>query len=209
MSLVTNWGYTLLSAGPLSLDMLSEQDFNELTSGKYAADSRTPRALMAAQQAVRDFVGWHLFPAEQCEFSTTLFDSRVTRMYYGFNIQLPAKFVTGITSVSVGGKTVDKYHVQTNGTLRVFCSEVLHCWDDIGVTVQYTAGLPNALMGVVRDVVASRAVHAMTNPGGIASESAGGVSVSYSQAWISDGGAGSLTSTDAEALRPYKLKGVF
>ena len=56
------------------------------------------------------------------------------------------------------------------------------------------------------EMVVTRAL-TMTN--GVASESAGGVSVSYTQNWSSGGGAGALQSTDVETLEPYKLRGVF
>ena len=61
----------------------------------------------------------------------------------------------------------------------------------------------------IKELIAGRVNHALAQPYGVQSESAGGVSVSYTQNWSSGGGAGALQSTDVETLEPYKLRGVF
>lgn len=204
MSILTNWGYTI---DLTTLDsLISVSDFNTMTANKYAGDTRIQSALASASQSVRDYAGWHLLPSAVCELNTTFFDRRVTRVNGGVLIQLPARYVSGITEIQIGGEDITQYVLQPNGILLI---------NSIGgnpytsVYVKYTAGLPDSIKGSVEGVVLNRAIKALSQNTGVQSETAGGVSISYNSTWMNDASGSGLSSTEKEALSPYKLTGVF
>ena len=207
MSLVTTWGYTLTGLDALP-DMLEETEFNEMTAGKYAEDVRIEPNIAAAESAIRNYCGWHLYPSTECQLSTTLFDRRITAVGNGFLIQLPARFVSAVSSVSIAGVEHSTFVLETNGIVRVYD---VATWlpQYSAVVVTYTAGLPDAFMGPVKDIIAHRVTHALANSYGVTSETAGGVSVTYNANWINSSRATALPSDNKEVLEPYKLTGVF
>ena len=71
MSLLTTWGYTITDADELT-DMMSEEEFNQLTANKYAGDVRITPNLAAACMGIRNYCGWHVYPAQECSFSERL-----------------------------------------------------------------------------------------------------------------------------------------
>lgn len=209
MSLQTTWGYTITDADALA-DMLSVSDFNTMTANKYAGDSRISPALAAACMSVRNYSGWHVYPSQACSFSERLLsgNGRVKRAGPDILIQLPATYVIGITAIEIDGSPWTDFALSSNGLLRLFdMSDRLTRKTEI--TVKYTAGISDAMMGALRELISSRAVRALSGTAGVSSESAGGVSVSYSASWTGGGGAGALQSTDLETLEPYKLREVF
>lgn len=210
MSLITPWGYTLSDSDALPR-MLTAEDFEAITAGKYGSDVRVDPLLDAACMSVRNYCGWHVFPTQTCAFSERLLagNGRIKRVGSDILIQLPATYVTGVSSVLIDGEESTEYDLATNGLLRIFdvyCHTVTR---KTVITVEYTAGIPDALMNSIKELVASRVSRGIANPNGVASESAGGVSVSYSASWSNGGGAGTLQSTDIETLEPYKVRGVF
>lgn len=209
MSLLTTWGYTITDADALA-DMLSADAFNALTAGKYAGDVRISPVLDAACMSVRNYSGWHVYPSQACSFSERLLagNGRVKRAGPDILIQLPATFVTGVTAIEIDGSPWTDFALSSNGLLRLFdMSDRLTRKTEI--TVAYTAGISDAMMGALRELISSRAVRALSGTAGVSSESAGGVSVSYSASWTGGGGAGALQSTDLETLEAYKLREVF
>ena len=123
--------------------------------------------------------------------------------------QLPAAHVTGVTSVTIGGEAWTDFSFEPNGFLRLFdvCDATITRKTEI--VVVYAAGLPSALMDSIKEIIAGRATRALVDTNGVASESAGGVSISYSANWSNGGGAGALQSTDVETLEPSTLREVF
>lgn len=209
MSLLTTWGYTITDADALA-DMLSADAFNALTAGKYVGDVRISPILDAACMAIRNYVGWHVYPSQACSFSERLLagNGRIKRAGPDILIQLPATFVTGVTAIEVDGSPWTDFALSSNGLLRLFdMSDQLTRKTEINVA--YTAGISDAMMGALRELISSRAVRALSGTAGVSSESAGGVSVSYSANWTGGGGAGTLQSTDLEILEAYKLREVF
>jgi hypothetical protein len=63
-------------------------------------------------------------------------------------------------------------------------------------------------MNGIKDLIAHRVAHALAAPAGVQSESAGGVSVTYTTNWV-NASLTALAETDKEMLAPYKLRGVF
>ena len=208
MSLLTNWGYTLTDIDSLP-DFLDIDEFNTFTGGKYRqAEDKVEAEISAACAAIRNYIGWHLFPSAACELKTTFFSRRITFVGCDILIQLPSKYVTGITSVHIGGVEYDTYVLETNGILHVYgVHQHLQRYSE--VKVEYTAGVPDAMLGPIRELVAHRVTHSVAVPSGITQESSGGVSVTYNTNWINSARATALPDDNKEVLAPYRVQGVF
>jgi putative transposon-encoded protein len=208
MSLLTPWGYTLTNANDLS-DILTVADFNTRTANKYASDSRVAGAIASASQAIRDNVGWHLLPSAACEMQTSFFDKRVTLVDRSAHIQLPSRYVTAITSITIGDQDYPAYYLESNGLLKVFGVLYSRVSPYAVIKIKYTAGLPDALSNTLKDIVVNRAVKSLAQSYGIQSETAGGLSISYSASWSNDASSSTLSPAEEAALAPYRLRGVF
>ena len=205
--LLTTWGYKLTELNTLP-DLITAEEFNAYTGSKYAGFAdRIAAEIPAASAAVRNFVGWHLGPAAACELNTTFLDRRVTRIGADVLIQLPARHVTEIGSVSIDGTEEDSYVLDPTGLLRVLNCGGFERFTPIVAT--YTAGLPDALMAPIKELVAHCVTHAVAVPAGVTSEASGGVSVTYNANWINNARATGLASDNKELLIPYKVEGVF
>ncbi len=205
--ILTTWGYTLTELSELPA-MLDVSEFNEMTAGKYTGDVRIEPSIAAAESAVRNYCGWHLYPATECQLSTTLFDRRITAVGGGYLIQLPARFVSAVSGVTIGGTACTTFVLETNGILRLYnVGGCLPMYTQVVIT--YTAGLPDAFMDSVKDIISHRVTHALANSYGVTSESAGGVSVTYNANWINSSRATALPSDNKEVLAPFTLTGVF
>lgn len=202
--MLTNWGYTLTAVDKLP-DMMSLDEYDTYT-GRNDDPERVEAEISSACAAIRNFVGWHLYPAEACKFEVMAFDNRVTRHANDLLIQLPARFVPSITSVKVGGKDKD-YYLDHNGLLIVF--DVRSIPARAVVSVEYVAGLTDAMMAPIKELIAHRVTHALAVPPGITSEASGGVSVTYNANWINNSRATALAGDNKELLIPYQVKGVF
>ena len=209
MSLLTPWGYTVTDADALS-PLLTPQAFDALTANKYAGDTRLAPHIAAASAAIRNYCGWHVAPSHACEWKERMLSAngRVKRSGTDIIIQLPAAYVSLVSSVLIGGEPFTDFALLTAGLLRLFDAAHMAA-RKTEITVAYTAGLPGELTDALEELAAGRVVHGLASTPGIASESAGGVSVSYSQGWSSGGGASVLQSTDVEVLAPYRLLEVF
>lgn len=208
MSILTPWGYTITDEGDLE-PMLSEADFNALTANKYAGDARIAPNLAAACAAIRNWCGWHVYPARACQLTERLLagNGRVKRVGPDLLIQLPATFVSVPASVTIDGAPFDDYDIEPNGILRLF--DVGHLGRKAQVTVTYTAGLSDGMMDGIKELIAGRVNHALAQPYGVQSESAGGVSVTYSASWAASASASALPDDNKEVLAPYRVRGVF
>ena len=201
----TLWGYEIVDACALP-NLLSDEDFDFFTARKYAGDMRIPKELEAASAAIRNYCGWHLYPSLPCKFTATMQDRRVTRTDGDLLIQLPAKFVTDVESVTVGD--VEYLHTfESNGILRVY---------DVGciskrsqVVVTYTAGLLDGMLGAIAELAAHSATRVLASSGGVTNETAGGVSITYNANWVTNARATALPDDGKEALAPFRCQGVF
>ena len=201
---LTNWGYSL--DGTLS-DFITDAEFDAYTAGKFSGDARIEPNIRAATAAIRNYVGWHLYPELPCGLSTTFFDSRISEGRGGILIQLPSKFVTAVTGVIIGGVACHKYVLETSGLLKVYGIPA-HA-EFTQVIVEYTAGLPSDLMEAVKELTAHRVTHALASSYGVTSEAAGGVSVTYNASWAGNTLSTALPDDNKEVLAPYRLEGVF
>lgn len=201
----TAWGYTLTDANTLT-PILSQSQFNEITANKYTSDMRASENIKAASAAVRNYCGWHVYPLEECELTTTAIDQRITRSGSDLLIQLPARYVESISSVNVGG-VEREFTYETSGLLRVY--DTCACDRRTQIVVEYEAGFPDALMDGVKELIAHRVTHALASSAGVQSETAGGVSITYSANWINSARSTALADDNKEVLEPFRLEGVF
>lgn len=208
MSLMTNWGYTLTGVDALE-NMVTEDEYNEFTANKYASDSRMAPTLTAASDAARAYCGWHVYPSLACELSTTFFDKRITEVFGGLLIQLPATYVSAITSIMIGEIAYTSYVLESNGILRLYGVDWNGVYKHTTVTINYVAGVPDALMGGLKELIAHQTIHALAGTTGVQSETAGGVSITYNAAWVNSTRATDLSDNNKEVLAPYRLRGVF
>ena len=208
MSLLTTWGYTLTETNKLE-DMLTFEEYNEFTASKYHDDTRMLPNIKAVSQAIRNYCGWHVYPSSACRMSTTFFDRRVTFVYNALLIQLPAKYVTEVSMVKVNDTVYTTIASDTNGLVKVYGIDRADLHEYSPVVVEYTAGLPDELMGSIKELAAHRITHALASSGGVQSETAGGVSITYSANWTNSARSTALADDNKEVLEPYRVQGVF
>ena len=205
MSLLTPWGYTLTDLSTLT-DFITLQEFNAYSGNKYTGDTRIASAIASASQGIRDYVGWHLYPNTACRLEISGIDKRISKTFYGLQIQLPARFVTAVSKVTIDGVEYTNYALENSGILRIYNG---HCRIDSAIVVEYTAGLPDGLMSTIKDITGARTLKPLAQTYGVNSETAGGVSISYNQAWATDTSASMLQSAETSVLEPYRLRGLF
>ena len=209
MSLLTNWGYAVTNVDALP-EMLEGIEYDQFTADKYAGDKRTHSNIMAAESAIRNYCGWHIFPELDCRLDTTFFDRRVTIAGRYIMIQLPATYVTAVKSIQIAGVAYDETFVlDNNGILRIYDVNMCAIREYSKIVVEYTAGIPEELAAGLKELIAHRVTHAMASTSGVQSETAGGVSVTYNAAWTNNSRATALADDNKEVLAPYKVRGVF
>lgn len=213
--IATNWGYSLTGVTEMP-DILSVAEFNAITGGKFTGDTRIDSAIMAATATARNYVGWHLATNLDCEIETVMLEKCITRVGSDLLIQLPSKFVTEVNRIIFDAIKTDgvwsgddgyNYSFEARGILRAYDVPVYTRFAK--VVIQYKAGVDGDMLSGIKDLIASNASHVLAVPVGVASESAGGVSISYSASVGSDGSAAKLTSLAADILAPYKISGVY
>jgi len=201
---LTNWGYSV--DGTLS-DFITTEEFNAYTASRFSGDTRIASNIKSATAAIRNYVGWHLYPELPCELSTTFFDRRISEGKGGILIQLPARFVTSITSITIDDEECNKYTLEPNGLLKVYAVPA-HA-EYTPVVIDYRAGLPSDLMDAVKELTAHRVTHAVSSSYGITSEAVGGVSVTYNASWAGNTRSTALPDDNKEVLLPYRIGGMF
>ena len=208
MSVLTTWGYALTDVDAVP-GMLTVAEYNTFTANKYQSDSRAEPDIKAAAAAVRNYCGWHVYPSLACELNTTLYDKAVTVSDRMILIQLPATFVSSVESITIDGVEYNSYVLMPNGILRIFGLPWSHMKLWTPVVINYTAGLPEGGADAVKELIAHRVTHALASSDGVQSETAGGVSITYSANWTNNARSTALADDNKEVLSPYRLRGVF
>lgn len=209
------WGYIIDSQNVP--DFITVSEFNQYTGGKFQGDSRIDKNIPSATASIRNFCGWHISPELHCGMIFRAFDLRDAFIGCDLVIQLPATHVTGIVKIFLNasfdadtgdydGDEVTDYDLDPSGLLRIYDVGCLDRKEKI--FIHYTAGYPDADISVIKELTANRVTHSVTDTYGVSSETAGGVSVSYSAAWSGNGSA-ALSDDTREVLDTYKVKGVF
>lgn len=193
----TPWGYNILaSALP---DIISIEEFNQMTLNKYASDQRVSSIIASVSAAMRNYVGWHLGGSVECEVTYSFDDLHVTRVFSGIIVQLPSRCVTAIQKILVDGVEISpSYFFKTNGTLRIYDHPFFKT-----ITIDFISGVADPGL---KGLVVSRVSNVLSGPAGISSESAGGVSVSYSSSYVAGSNASSLLTADKDYLLFYKIE---
>lgn len=210
MSIKTGWGYELTSVKKL-LPMLTIAEYNALTAGKYSGDVRISPNLDAACMAIRNYCGWHVFPSLPCRFSERMLygNGRIKSVYDNLIIQLPATYVSEVTCVKIGGEEYSDYALDSGGVVHLFDVPQSKRNKRTEIVIEYVAGLDSEMMDAIKELIAHRITHALASSEGVQSETAGGVSVTYSSNWLANSGATALADDNKEILQPYRLEGVF
>lgn len=187
----TPWGYQVESLPPL----IDEYSFGQATAGRWDCDPRVEAAIAAASAAVRNECGWHVAPSLECSARLTA-EGRLCR--------IPAGLVTAVSAVREEGAECSQFEARSDGLLR---RTAFRSWTPAweGVEVEYTAGYDLEAVPDLVQAVASVAEAALAVPSGVSSESAGGVSVSYSVQASSV--AASMAAQLRGALAPYRVVG--
>ena len=210
MSFKTPWGYVITGQSVTLPDLITLAEFGDFTAGKYTGDTRVSAFISAASAQIRNHVGWHLYGELPCWYLAMYDDLRIyTAGGRKLGIQLPARYISEITQVLIGGEYECTKTFEESGLLSIYDDLPLAQRPYSTVSVKYTAGLPDALMQPIKELAVNRVVHALTSSNGVTSEAAGGVSVTYNSVWAANARATALTTEDAEVLAPYKVKGVY
>lgn len=186
---LTTWGYEV--DGPLP-PLVSPEDFEDATGGRWSTDSRAESSVLAASAAIRNACHWHIGPSLTCRVVIDV-DGQTNSVW------LPARNVTAINSVIVGGSEVTDYQWSRIGEVRF--PSALACGLQ-AVVIEYVAGTDTADLAALVSGIASRSL--ALRPG-VTSESAGGVSVSVSAAIAASSAAPFLTDAERSAIVPYKV----
>jgi len=203
MSLLTNWGYTLVNAEALPI-AITVTEFNTYTGNKYVGDTRIEPSIKAASLALQNYCGWHLFGAQACKISWTIKNRGIIITGRDLLIQLPARMITGITSVTINGEATTDFTFQPNGLLTVYDASISSRRDLIEVV--YTAGVTSS--DALKELVADMVTLKLAKSYGVTSEAAGGVSITYNSSWT-NGSYDRVLENNAALLHPYRLEGVF
>lgn len=204
----TSWGYTLLDVDAMP-DILTQEEFNSMTANKYALDSRVPSAIKSVTAAVRNYCGWHIAGSQRCELVLNAQNLQITRKYSDVIIQLPYRFVSNVEKVIFNAtKENDEwvgdeydYSFAYNGPLTVYDANI----DSRKSTIVVIATVGLSFTDDIKSIIANKVGHVLSGTFGIQSETAGGVSVSYSSSFVNGAKANSLMTDDKEILNAYKV----
>ena len=192
--MLTAWGYEIDGSGIPPL--LTADAFDDITGGRHVGDPRAEMALAAASQAVRNACGWHVAPSLACTARLTA-DGRLAK--------LPAGCVTAVASLAEDGVELEEGHAfewRRDGLLRrLGWRNFSQGWD--AIVVEYTAGFDADAVGDLAFAVAGIAEAVLAVAPGVTSESADGVTVSYSA--TAQSVASAMTPQFAAQLMPYRL----
>lgn len=216
--ILTNWGYKITDLDTLP-GLVSGEEFDEYTAGKFGNDERITPNLMAASGAVRNYCGWHVYPSTVCEIAHPLHDYSFIRSGSDIIVQLPARYVSAVSKVLLNAVYDEethtwsgdqcRYHFEPNGLLTLYDAFPSQYARYCLLMVEYTAGLPDDLMSAIKELIAQKATHALASPNGISSETSGGVTISYSSGWVNSAKATALADDAKETLTAYRVGGVF
>lgn len=185
---MTPWGY---EADMDNTALLTKQELVDRTG---TSGERADPVIAAVTDAVRGYCGWHVMPPLSCVYRTDG-DGRL--------VMLPAKYVSEVTSVEVGGSKLSdgQWRLMSagrGGIIELRCP--LTSWQT--VTVRYVAGYGSAEM--LKQAVANAAASALVTPNGVSEEHAGDVGITYANS-----GDASFVPSDRllRVLSRYRLQG--
>lgn len=215
--IVTHWGYNLITNASLP-DFITAQEFSSFTNGKFGIqDQRISANIPSASETIRNYCGWHVAPNLTCETIYNIRDLRDAMVGNDLSVQLPATFVTGVEKILLDPKAVngdyvgelaEDFDLDTScGLLKIYD---VGCRDRKSkIFIRYSAGYSLDQLSSIKELASNLVTHALVNPYGVSSETAGGVSVSYSALIASTANSTTLTADSREVLSAYKRRGVY
>lgn len=207
--IATSWGYTLLDVDTMP-DILTPEEFNSMTANKYALDSRVLSTIKSVTASIRNYCGWHIATSQKCELVLNAQDLQITRKYSDVLIQLPYRFVSMISKIIVNAKQADgewvgdeveEFSYTYNGRVTAFDTHIESRKSTIVVIA--TVGLTDT--DALKGLIANKASHVLNGTYGVQSETAGGVSISYNNSYVTGAKANSFMTDDKELLSSYKI----
>lgn len=205
----TSWGYTLLDAATMP-SILTVEEFNSMTANKYALDSRVQSTINSVTAAVRNYCGWHIAGSQRCEIVLNAQNLHITKNYNDTIIQLPYRFISSVESVIFNAERVndawvgdDDYEFSYNyrGAITVYDS----CIDSRKSTIVIVATVGLAFTDDIKSIIANKVSHVLSGTYGVQSETAGGLSISYSSSFVNGAKASAFMTDDKEILNAYKV----
>ncbi len=187
----TPWGYSVEFLEPI----ITVGDFHALTGNAYIDNPRAEAAIAAASQAVRNHCGWHVCPSLEC----TAYPTGGTVV-----AKLPAGYVSEVDGITENGAALSDadYQWRRDGLIkRAFPYKWTDKWD--GIEVTYKAGYDIGAVPDLAEAVCAIVAGVLAVTAGVTSESADGVSISYSKSASSI--AAGLTEQQRTALSAYKV----
>lgn len=203
MSLLTSWGYTLVDAEALPV-LITTDDFNTMTSGKFTGDTRISSTISAASLAVQNYCGWHLSGLLKCKIQWNIKNRGIIINGSDLIVQLPARLISSIESVKIDDKETTDYMLNPSGHLTIY-DAAINGRRTI-VEVVYNAGVVSS--AGIGELVAQMVSLELSKSYGITSEAAGGVSITYNSSWT-NGSFDRVIENNAGMLAGYRLEGVF
>ena len=190
----TPWGYDVtLAQGETLPPILTLARFHEMTANAFVSDGRIQHAIDVAAARVRSYCGWHVVGSLDC---VATLDGGERKVW------LPSTHVTDVTSVTVCGEDVtDSCEWSRRGELRLpYSPDRLRA-----VVVAFESGFAE-VPGELEGLLVHRVMHEVALPFGIASQTIGSTSTTFS-ANVADGlGTCHLTPSDKLALSAYRLE---
>ncbi len=204
----TNWGYDLLDAQSLP-EILTVAEFNTMTANKYALDSRVSSALQSVTASIRNYCGWHIANSQKCELVLNAQDLQITRKFSDLLIQLPFRYISSVESVLINATKTDniwsgdtvEFDSTYNGKLTLYDAYLDSRKSKIVIIAYVGVTDTDALKGLI----ANKVGHILSGTYGVQSESAGGLSISYSSSFVNGAKPTSLMTDDKELLNSYKV----
>lgn len=210
------WGYTV-DAEKIP-DFLTDTEFFAYTAGKFSGDTRVAANIPSATESIRNFCGWHISPSLVCGMLYRVQDLRDAFVGSDLLVQLPANYVTSVHKIvldAVLNPSTNEYEGELATDFEIGMGDGLLRIYDVGarsrkskIFIKFEAGYPENMIQTIKELTADLVTHAVANSYGVNSESAGGVSVSYSSAWTAQVGSTGLSNNTRSVLGPYKVKGV-
>lgn len=200
-------------------DFINEFEFSCLTNGRFGDDLRIGASIPSATASIRNYCGWHVSPNLTCGMLYRVNDLRDFFVGHDLLIQLPSTHVTSVKKIVLDavlnadtneyeGETTTDFDIDMgSGLLRVY--DVGHRDRRSKIFVKYDAGYSGDEISAIKDLTADLVSHSVANPYGVNSETAGGVSISYSSTWAGRSNSTALANDVREALETYKVRGMF
>lgn len=178
-------------------------ELSAYTKGLIAADDpRSSLILEGATKAIQRIAGWHISPSQ----SETI---RLDGSGLGDMLQLPSLYVTDVTSITLGGRSVLSPTVVTDFDWSVngnISRPGYHWPEGLGnISVTFTHGYPDEEIADLKQIILQVSSHALSSPTGATREQAGQVSMQWATTAPGVAGGLSLLARDLAVVASYTI----